>query len=129
MDSSVNKEIVRRLVEEVLGQGRLELLPDLVAADYIGHLAMGDHYGPGGVRIDIASYRRAFPDILVTLEDLLADGDKVIRRFTLRGTHQGTFLGVAASGRPVALRGIAIDRLAEGRLMESWVQIDGLPVS
>ncbi len=63
----------------------------------------------------------------MTLDDLLADGDKVVRRFTLRGTHRHPFLGVPASGEPVVLRGIAIDRLVGARLVESWVQIDGLP--
>ena len=127
MDSLENMEIVRRLMEEVLGQGHLALLPDLVADSYVGHLAIGDHYGPGGVRIEVVTYRRAFPDLVVTLEDLLAEGEKVVRRFTLRGTHQRSFLGVAGSGRAVVLRGIAIDRLAGGRLVESWVQIDDLP--
>ena len=122
-----NKEIVRRLMEEVLGGGHLTLLPELVAAEYVGHFAIGDHYGPGGVRIDIAAYRTAFPDLAVTLEDLLADGDTVIRRFTVRGTHRGPFLGMPASGQPVVLRGLAIDRLAGGRLLESWVQVEGVP--
>jgi predicted ester cyclase len=119
-----NKEIVRRLMEDVLGQGRMKLLSELVAAEYVGHFALGDHYGPGGVQIDVAAYRTAFPDLAVTLDDLLAEGDKVVRRFTLQGTHRGPFLGVTGSGRAVVLRGIAIDRLADGRLVESWVQVD-----
>ena len=124
--AAANKALVRCLVEEVLGQGRLELIPLLVAADHVGHLPIGDHYGPEGVRIDVAAYRAAFPDLAVTLDDLLAVGDKVVRRFTLRGTHRGAFLGVPASGQPVTLRGIAIDRVARGHLAESWVQIDDL---
>jgi predicted ester cyclase len=122
-----NKEIVRRLMDEVLSLGRMEILPELVAAEYVGHFAIGDHYGPAGVRIEVVAYRTALPDLVVTLEDLLADGDKVIRRFTLRGTHRGRFIGAPPSGRLVALRGIAIDRLTEGRLVESWIQIDDFP--
>jgi predicted ester cyclase len=124
-----NKEIVRRLMEEALGRGDVRLIPALVAAEYVGHFSIGDHYGPEGVRIDIAAHRAAFPDLVVTLDDLLADGDKVVRRFTLRGTHLRSFHGVPASGGPVVLRGIAIDRLAGNRLVESWVQVDGLPQS
>jgi len=122
-----NKAVVRRLLEEVLGRGQLKLLPALVAPDYVGHLAMGDHYGPAGVRIDVTTYRVAFPDLTVTLEMLLADGDLVARCYTVRGTHQGAFLGSPASGRPVFLLGLAIDRLERGQLVESWVRIDGLP--
>ena len=125
--SRENKEIVRQLVEKVLGQGHLELLPDLVADEYIGHLTSGDLYGPGGMRVEVSTYRRAFPDLTVTVDELLVEGDKVARRFTLRGTHRGAFLGVPASGQTVMLRGIAIDRLSGGQLVESWIQIDDLP--
>lgn len=121
-----NKETVRRLVEDVLGRGHVTLLPELVAADYVGHFPIGDHYGPEGMRIDIAAYRSAVPDLAVILEELLADGDRVIRRFTLRGTYRRALLGVPAGGGPVVLRGIAIDRLARGRLVESWVVFDKL---
>jgi steroid delta-isomerase-like uncharacterized protein len=124
---AANKEVVRRLTEDVLGRGELTLISELVAADYVGHFAIGDHYGPEGVRIEVAAYRTAFPDLAVTLDEILADGDTVVRRFTLRGTHHRPFLGVPASGRPVVLRGIAIDRLAAGRLVESWVQVEGIP--
>lgn len=122
-----NGEIVRKLVEEVLGQGRLDLLPDLVSEDYIGHLAIGDLYGPVGVRIEVSTYRKAFPDLIATVDDLLVDGEKVARRFTLRGTHREPFLGLSPSGRPAVLRGMAIDRLDGGRLVESWVVIDDPP--
>jgi steroid delta-isomerase-like uncharacterized protein len=115
------------LVEEVLGLGRLALLPALVASDYVGHFRLGDHYGPEGFRIDVATYRTALPDLAVTLEDLLADGDRVVRRYTVRGTYHGPFPGAPASGRPIVLRAIAIDRLIDGRLVESWVQIDDFP--
>ena len=114
---------------EVLGRGRSELIPRLVAVVYIGHLPIGDHYGPEGGRIDIVAYRAAVPDLAVTLDDLLAVDDKVVRRFTLRGTHRGPFLGVAASGQPVTLRGIAIDRVAGSQLVESWVQVDDLVIA
>jgi predicted ester cyclase len=63
----------------------------------------------------------------VTLDDLLAEGDKVVRRFTVRGTHRQRLFGEPAAGQLMTLNGIAIDRLAEGKLVESWVQIDGIP--
>lgn len=116
--------IVHRLMTDVWELGHLELLPELVHEDFVGHLAIGDHYGPDGARIDVSAYRSALPDLAVSLDDLVSNGSKVARRFTLRGTHLGPLLGIAASGAPVVLRGIAIDRFEDGKIIESWVQID-----
>jgi len=124
-DIAENREVVRRLMEEVLARGDIRLIPEFVAADYVAHLESGDHYGPEGIRIDVAAYCSAFPVLDLKLEDLLADGDKVVRRFTLRGTHNRPFLGTPASGRWVVLRGIAIDRVVQGQLVESSVQVEG----
>ena len=124
--ANANKEVVRRLVEEVLGGGRMQVLVDLVAPEHVGHFPLGDHYGPEGVRLDIAALRSAFPGLTVDLEDLLVDGEYVVRRFTLRGVHDGPFLGVPATGCRVELAGIGIDRLSKGQIVESWVQLDGL---
>jgi hypothetical protein len=74
----------------------------------------------------VAEYRAAFPDLRVTVDDLVTDGDKVVRRFTLRGTHAGPFMGIPPTGRAVAAAGIAIDRLAGGKVAESWVSLDAL---
>jgi predicted ester cyclase len=123
-----NKAIVRRLLEHVLGKGHMGLLPELIAAGHVSHLAIGDHYGPEGVRIDIAAYRAAMSDLVVTLDDLLADGDRVARRFTIRGTLREPLSDAAPDReRCVVLHGIAIDRVTDGQVAESWVQIDALP--
>ena len=124
--SRTNKALVRRFVEEVVNQGNTTALADLVAADHVRHAPDGDLYGPEGVRIDLAEYRSGFPDLSVTVEDLVAEGDRVVSRFVLRGTHAGPFPGMAATGRAVAVVGIAVDRLANGRLAEGWVSFDGL---
>lgn len=121
-----NAAVVRSLMEQVLGNGRYDLLPSIIAVDCEGHFPLGDHYGPEGVRIDVAGYRDAFPDLTVTLDDLFTTHDKVVRRFTLRGTHQYPYLGTPASGQPVTFRGLGIDRLAGGLIVESWVHVDGL---
>ena len=118
---------VRRLIDDVWNLGHFELLTDLVVDDYVGHLPIGDHYGPQGMRIDIAAYRTALPDLVVTVDDLLTAADKVVRRYTVSGTHCRPFLGIPASGLSVALHAIAIDRLVDGKLAESWVQIDPVP--
>jgi predicted ester cyclase len=78
------------------------------------------------MRIDIAGYRSAFPDLRMTTEDLVADGDRIARRFRIEGTHAGAFMGIPPSGQRVALGGIAIHRVAEGRLVETWLSYDCL---
>jgi steroid delta-isomerase-like uncharacterized protein len=121
-----NEAVVRRLIEEVLNRGQTGLLAELVAADHVGHDPFGDHYGPEGMRIAVTEYRAAFPDLRVTVEDLLTAGDKVAHRFTLRGTHSGSFLGIPPTGRVVTVTGIAIDRIAGGKVAESWISLDAL---
>jgi steroid delta-isomerase-like uncharacterized protein len=116
--------VVHRLMLDVWEQGRLETLPDLVHENFVGHLAIGDHYGPHGARIEVSAYRSALPDLSVSVDDVVSDGSKVARRFTLRGTHLGPLLGIPASGAPVVLRGLAIDRFEDGKIIESWVQVE-----
>jgi predicted ester cyclase len=119
-----NKTIVRRLVEEVIGRGRVDALSEILAPHYVAHLAFGDHFGPEGLRIEIDTLWTAFPDLTVTLDDLLADGDRIARRYTVRGTQVGPLYGHLPSGRPAILRGLAIDRLTAGRIVESWIAVD-----
>jgi steroid delta-isomerase-like uncharacterized protein len=121
-----NESVVRRLLEEVFNRGSTDLLTELVAADHVGHDPFGDHYGPEGLRIAVVEYRVAFPDLRVTVEDLVTEGDKVVHRFTLWGTHAGPFMGIPPTGRVVTAAGIAIDRLAGGKVAESWVSLDAL---
>jgi steroid delta-isomerase-like uncharacterized protein len=121
-----NETVVCRLIEEVLNGGQTDLLAELVAADHVGHDPLGDHYGPEGMRITVAEYRAAFPDLWVTVEDLVTEGDKVVHRFTLRGTHAGPFMGIPPTKRVVTAGGIVIDRLADGKVVESWVSLDAL---
>lgn len=122
-------EVVRRLMDEVWGLGRFELLPGMIAPEYVAHLAIGEHYGPEGVRIEVQEYRGAMPDLAVELDAFVvgADGDAetVVRRFTLRGTRWGTPGGEGEAGRgdPVRLVGIGVDRVVGGTLVESWVVI------
>ena len=123
---SANEALVRRFLTEVVGRGETRLLPELVAADHVRHAADGDLYGPEGVRIDLAEWRAGFPDLRLAVEEVLAAGDRAASRFVLRGTHAGPFLGLAPTGRAVAVRGLGIDRVAGGRLAESWVALDGL---
>ncbi len=124
--SKGNEAVVRRLIEEVLNRGQTGHLAELVAVDHIGHDPFGDNYGPEGTRIVVAEYRTAFPDLALTIDDLVAARDTVAWRFNLRGTHAGSFMGIPPTGRVVSAPGIAIAHLAVEKVEESWVSLDAL---
>ncbi len=121
-----NKALVCQFLEEVVNCGNTKLLPELVAPGHVRHSPDGDLYGPEGIRIELQEWRTGFPDLVLAVEDLIAEGDRVVSRFVLRGTHRGAFLAVPATGQRVEVAGIGVDRVHEGRLAESWVSFDGL---
>jgi steroid delta-isomerase-like uncharacterized protein len=123
---SDNERLVRRFIEAVVNRDDIDLLPALVAVDHVGHDPLGDHYGLEGVRIGIAELRAAFPDLRVSIDDVVAAEDRVVHRFTLVGTQMGPYLGLPPTGRPVKATGIALDRVAGGKLAERWVVIDAI---
>ena len=91
MSAQENKSVVRREFEEIFSQGgNLDAAQEIYAPDYVGHEpTFGDVHGVDGAKQFAATYRQAFPDLQTTMEDQLAEGDKVVTRFTARGTHQG----------------------------------------
>jgi steroid delta-isomerase-like uncharacterized protein len=121
-----NAAVVRRLVEDVINRGEERLLPALVAEEHVYHDHTGDLYGPEGVRLAVAETRDALPDLRMTIHELIATENRVVRRFTLSGTHAGAFMAVPATGRRVGVSGIGVDRLAGGKLVETWVSLDVL---
>ncbi len=117
---------VQRFFEEAFNAGNIRILPELIAPEHISHLPTGDHYGPEGVRIDITGFRTAFPDLKLVLDDVIETSEKVVYRFTARGTHQGPFMGVPPTGNRVRVDGIGIDRFRDGKMVERWVQYDSV---
>ena len=123
---SDNKKTIRRYYEEVFNQGRLEVLDEIVVADHIEHNPLpGQTQGIEGIKQRVAMLRAAF-NPQFTLEDVLADGDKVVVRWSNKGTHLADFFGVPATGRPVVVSGIDIHQLREGKLAEHWAIRDDL---
>lgn len=118
-----NKQAVRRLYEEYINAARPELLPELVDPDYVG--PQGER-GPGGFAGTIDGLRGALPDLRFTLDDLVAEGDRVAVRWTWTGTHTGPFRGLAPSHRRVTNAGIAIYALRGGKVVGAWLQSDRL---
>lgn len=124
--SRANKRLVCRFLEEVVNQDNLKLLPEVVAPDHVRHAPDGDLYDLEGVRIDLAEWRVGVPDLELVVEDVIAEADRVVSRVVLHGTHAGPLLGVAPTGRAVAVVGITVDRIAGGKLAESWMSLDSL---
>lgn len=137
--SEENKAVVRRVFDEVLSGGDFPAVDELFTAGYHDHDPANDEdtRGPEGVKEEIGGYRAAMPDLRFTIEDQLAEGDRVATRFSCTATHQGELLGAPATGNSVALSGIVIHRLADGKIDEghwNWDtlgllrQIGALPV-
>jgi steroid delta-isomerase-like uncharacterized protein len=122
--SEQNKKIAYRAFDEVQSQGKLDLVDELVVSDYIGHTPLGDIYGPEGAKQFFATLREAFPNLQITVEDQIAEGDKVATRWTARGTHEGQFQTVPATGRQIAMTGMTIFRIANARIVEGWTNAD-----
>jgi predicted ester cyclase len=127
MSLEKNKAIARRYQEEVWGKGDLALIDELVAADFV------DHSLPAGMDPRFAGAKRAvkgaldaFPDGQWTVEDLIAEGDKVVIRWKMQATHEHEFRGIAPAGKPVTVTGITILRIAGGKIVERWVNWDSL---
>ena len=127
MSLEANKALVRRFVEEVLAGGDFAALAELTTPDCVEHTAPpGQPPGEGTVARYLVTWRAAFPDLQITVEDLLAEGDRVAVRLTVRGTHRGAFLGLPPTGRRVAVGGMELYRLAAGRIVERWAVVDTL---
>ncbi len=128
MSTEENKAISRRLQEEVLGQGKVELVDELLAPDYVSHAPGSPEQTRGAEDIKhiVQTYRSAFPDLTYTVEEQVAEGDMVVTRWTARGTHQGEFMGIAASGNSIEVSGMSMDRISGGKIAEDWVNWDAL---
>ena len=127
---AANREIGRRVLEEMWGQGKLELADQLYAPEYVDHASRGPEQGtvrgPEGIRDAVTLFRNAFPDLTYKVEELMAERDLVMARFSAEGTLRGTFLGVEPDGRKISYTGTDINRIANGRIIESWVNYDAL---
>jgi steroid delta-isomerase-like uncharacterized protein len=123
-----NKALIRRWFEEVWNKGRAEAIDELFASDAIAHglTGAGDAplRGPDNFKPFFRMFKEAFPDIEVVVEDIIAEGDMVAARCTVRGKHQGDTLGFAATKRPVEFTGICLTRWHAGQIVEAWNNFD-----
>lgn len=126
MSTNENKQKLRRILEEFHSEGKLHLADEIVSPDYIAHGIPGQPPGPEGLKQGSAWLHAAFPDLRFMVEDQIAEGEKVVTRWTLRGTHRGEFLGIAPTGKLVTITGVSIWRFADGKGVEAWVEMDWL---
>ena len=123
--SSANKSVIRAFTEDVLNQGRWERMNELVKEDFIELDPLpGQQQGREGLKDVLVGMRTAFPDMHWTIAEQVAEDDKVVTRFTWTGTHRDTFLGIPATGKPVEVKGVVIDRLEAGKMADSRILMD-----
>lgn len=122
-----NIAVVRRLVEEVWNKGNFAVLGELVSDKYIGtHPIIGTVRGLEGFKQQVQTFRAAFPDLRLDIDDIGMAGDRVFNRWTARGTQRGAFMGVQPSNNKGQVQGIALDRFAEGKIVEHHESFDTL---
>ena len=125
--SEENKQKVRRFLEEAFGQGKTDVVDEVLDADFVCHdpnSETGEIRGAETIKGEIEYFRQAVPDLYWRVEDQVVEGEKVTTRYTLGGTHQGEFFGVPGSGKRVEVSGINIDRFEGGKLVEEWASYD-----
>lgn len=122
------KTLIHRWFEEVWNKGRAEAIDEMLADDGIAHgltdAEGNDLRGPAEFKPFFHSFRAAFPDLQVTVEETVAEGDRLAARCTVRGTHAGEGIGFAATNRPVSFTGMCMLRVKDGRIIEAWNNFD-----
>ena len=128
MSAEENKALARRVIEEMFNKGNLALADELIAPEYVDHdpAMPEDIRGPEGFKQYVGAYRSAFSDLHVGIEDQIAEGDKVVTRWTGTGTHDGEFASIAPTGNRVTLPGMEIVRISGGKLVEGWEGYDSM---
>ena len=127
---AANRLIGRRVLLELWSAGKLDVADELYATDYVDHVGRGPEasrvVGPKGIKQAVMLFRGAFPDLGYTVEEEMVERDLVWTRFSARGTFTGPLLGAKPTGAAVAYTGMDLNRIARGKIVESWVNYDAL---
>jgi steroid delta-isomerase-like uncharacterized protein len=129
MPAEENKAVVRRFFEDVINRGNLQLAGEFVTAGYIEHQELPGAEGAQGIEVAnrfLSLMRTAFPDFRSEIEDLIAQGNKVVARVSVSGTHRGEMMGMAPTGKRVTASGIEVFRFQNGKMAEHWATFDAL---
>ena len=120
-----NKTINRRLFEEIWNKGNLALIDEVIAEDFVFHISdSSTGKGPEWYKGAYHFLKTAFPDLHITIEDVIAEGDKVMTRTTWQGTHKGEYMGLAPTGKQFSVTEINIDKYKNGKIIEGWGGVD-----
>jgi steroid delta-isomerase-like uncharacterized protein len=127
MSVEQNKSIVRRWIEEGWNKGNLKVVDQLYAPNFVQHEPPPASVNSSeALKQYVGSYLTAFPDLHFTIDDLVAEGDKVVWRFSAKGTHKASFMGIPPTGKVSSITGMVLFRLENSRIVEAWVNIDAL---
>jgi steroid delta-isomerase-like uncharacterized protein len=128
MSADESKAIVRRVNEEIWNEGDLDVIDEVIADDFVSTVigAPDQIRGPQGFRKFVVMYRTAFPDLRLTIEEQITEGEIVVTRWTATGTHEGELMGIPATGKQATTSGVNINRVSGGKLVEGWGLFDQL---
>ena len=123
-----NEAVVRRYFQEILDGGNLDLVDEIFDPQYVLHdpSSPQEVRGLEGSKQFVGMFRTAFPNIAHTIEDHIAEGDKVVTRLRAHATHEGELMGITPTGKGVTIKGISIWRIADGKIKECWFNYDAL---
>ena len=124
MSLEENKALSRRAIEEIMNQRNLAVFDELHSPDYVCHIISRTIQGPEPFKQLLSMVLTAFPDLHYTIEDLFGEGDRVVVRYTSRGTHKGDLMGIPPTGKQVTVTGTDIMRIVNGKILEEWINND-----
>jgi predicted ester cyclase len=121
-----NKRLARRYPEDVATEGDIHLIDTICTEDVVEHSPLGERRGTEALKEQSEYIHAAFPDVSVTIEDVVAEGDTVAQRLTFRGTHQGEFMGIEPTDNELEIANTLFTRVEDGHIAERWLLIDTL---
>jgi len=126
--SEQNKAVVHRLFEELWNKGNLPVADELIAPTYTHHDASTPDVGrgPESEKKRVTLYRTAFPELRLTVEAVIAEGESVVARWSCRGAHRGDLSGIAPTGKQFVISGVTVVRFTDGKIVEGWINWDAL---
>lgn len=126
MSADQNRAVVRRFIDEVFNRGNFSVAEEVLAKDYVHYDPATGEMGSGieGLEQMVGFYRQSFPDFEIRVDEQIVADDRVVERWTGHGTHQGTLMGIPATGRRITAMGISIHRLVDGKIAETRTVFD-----